>query len=58
MRDAVGDRAPRRAVIECRIKGIVPHYISHLHGDYHHTVIDDITALPDRLSRLYLHFTR
>jgi len=58
----------RRAIIECRIKGIVPycitidksarHYIAHLYGDYHYTVIDDVTALPDRLSRLYLHLTR
>ena len=58
----------RRAVIECRIRGIVPycitidktarHYISRLYGDYHYAPIDDITALPDRLSRLYLYLTR
>jgi hypothetical protein len=58
----------RRAILECRMKGIFPYcitidrsardYISHLYGDYHYTVIDDVTALPDRLSRLYLNLTR
>ena len=57
----------RRAVHECRRQGIVPYcitidraakdYISHLYGDYHYTVIDDVAALPERLARLYLRFT-
>jgi nitric oxide reductase activation protein len=58
----------RRAIIECRMKGIVPYcitidrsareYIAHLYGNYHYTVIDDVTMLPERLSRLYLHLTK
>ena len=50
------------------MKGIVPYcitidhsareYIARLYGDYHYTVIDDVTVLPERLSRLYLHLTK
>ncbi len=57
----------RRAILECRMKGIVPYcitvdraakdYVSHLYGDYHYTVIDDVSVLPERLARLYLRFT-
>jgi nitric oxide reductase NorD protein len=58
----------RRSILECLMKGIVPYcitinksarsYISHIYGDYHYTVIDDVSALPHRLSRLYLRLTQ
>ncbi|MBN1412851.1 MAG: hypothetical protein JW969_18565 [Spirochaetales bacterium] len=58
----------RRAIIECRKENIIPYcitidkyakkYISHLYGDYHHTILSDVTRLPEHLSRLYYRLTR
>ena len=57
----------RKAVLECKMKGIVPYcitidrtaksYVPHLYGDFHHVILDDVTRLPDKLARLYLRFT-
>ena len=58
----------RRAVIECRMAGIVPYcitvdraaraYIPRLYGDYHYVMLNDVTHLPEKLARLYVRFTR
>lgn len=71
--DSATDTSPyaiedtREAIRECRMGGIVPFcitidrsargYIEHLYGDYRYTVIDDVSLLPERLSRLYLRLT-
>ncbi len=58
----------RRALAECRMAGIVPYcitidkkakaYIPHLYGAYNYTIIDDVSLLPERLSKLYLRLTK
>jgi nitric oxide reductase NorD protein len=58
----------RRALAECRMSGVVPYcitidkkakaYIPHLYGAYNYTIIDDVSLLPERLSKLYLRLTK
>ena len=58
----------RRAIMECRMHGVVPYcitidknakdYIPHLYGNYSYTIIDDVSLLPERLSKLYLRLTK
>jgi len=58
----------RRALQECRMRGIVPYcitidrtarkYIPHMYGDYSYTILSDVRLLPEKLSRLYLKLTR
>jgi nitric oxide reductase NorD protein len=33
-------------------------YIPHLYGAYNYTIIDDVSLLPERLSKLYLRLTK
>ena len=58
----------RRAIVEARMKGVTCYcitidrtaksYVPHLYGDFHFTVLNDVTYLPEKLSRLYLRLTR
>lgn len=58
----------RRAVIEAKVLGIVPFcltidkgakdYIAHLYGEFHYSILDDPSKLPERLSKLYLRITK
>jgi nitric oxide reductase NorD protein len=58
----------RKAILEARIKGIIPYcitidrrardYTPHLYGEYHFTVLDEVTQLPEKLSRLYFRLTQ
>ena len=58
----------RRAIIEARIAGITPYcitidrnardYTPHLYGEYHYTVLPDVSSLPEKLSNLYLKLTK
>ena len=58
----------RRAILECRHQGIIPYcltidkyakdYIPHLYGDYGYTILDNVSLLPEKLSKLYLRLTR
>lgn len=57
----------RRAIVEARMQGIVPYcitidrnareYTPRLYGEYHYTVLADVTRLPEKLSSLYLRLT-
>ena len=58
----------RRAIIEARTRGVISYcitidrsarsYISHLYGDYHYTILSDVSLLPEKLAKLYLRLTR
>jgi hypothetical protein len=58
----------RRAIAEARMAGVIPYcitvdrfarrYIPHLYGEWSYTILNDVSVLPERLSRLYLKLTR
>jgi len=58
----------RRAILEARMRGIIPYcitidrhardYTPRLYGEFHYTVLPDVSRLPEKLSNLYLRLTK